>query len=785
MKSYFKFLSRNKLYTAIEAFGLSVALGFVIILASYARMEYGVGKGVKAAKDIYAVGMDEYLGLTWGTPQEFFPSVPEIKQWTRFAEINQMKGVMVGGQYFKTNVYAVDSNFFQMFDYELRGCPRERVLTNEGQAIVSEAFAARVFGKENPIGRTLRCNSFGYGEDAEDLTFTIVGVAQDFDSGDIFNPCDIMLSMKHKEKILARMDNFGEVISFVRLDQGTDPDKVAAKLLDKYVAYWDFYQREGGFLSGSSLVRFDNIYFSDNTSFLFRHGDKQLVDILFIVALVLLISAIFNYINLTVAQAGKRAKEMATRRLLGESIMGVVMRYFRESAVFTTFCFLIGLLLAYAMIPAFCDILDAEISIPLSAGVVCCTVSAILFMSFVCGIVPATVVSRFSPIDVVRGSLRMKSKMWFSKAFIIAQGVVSTVLIAVGMVMALQMHHLATLPVGYNTKDLIMAYTSAIGVELDRQNILVERLKALPEVEEATPGGGTPLNCGNNGVHDETQEVQSFIRMARLDSTAMKMLGIRVLEQYCEPTEGKLWVTETAKRHFNISANHLGIGQHNSKSEYECCGVIADYLVGGALTKDMDNTYNAIMVTYGKNDYYYSMLIKTRGDHDKALAAVRKTCSEVAKDLTGMPLDLECNYIDYYLSDSLKAKHNTMMLVLIFMLVSVLISALGMFAMSVYYSEQQRRQIALRKVMGATTANAVWTLSRRFVVMTAVAMVIALPISIKITTRYLQDFAHRIDFPWWTIPAAAAFTLAIAFASVISRTLKVATGNPVDSIKTE
>ena len=784
MKSYFKFLSRNKLYTAIEAFGLSVALGFVIILASYARMEYGVGKGVKAAKDIYAVGMDDYLGMTWGTPQEFFPSVPEIKQWTRFAEINQMKGVMVGGQYFKTNVYAVDSNFFQMFGYELRGCPRERVLTNEGQAIVSEAFAARVFGKENPIGRTLRCNSFGYGEDAEDLTFTIVGVAQDFDSGDIFKPCDIMLSMKHKEKILARMDNFGEVVSFVRLDQGTDPDKVAAKLLDKYVAYWDFYQREGGFLSGSSLVRFDNIYFSDNTSFQFRHGDKQLVDILFIVALVLLISAIFNYINLTVAQAGKRAKEMATRRLLGESIMGVVMRYFKESAVFTAFCFLIGLLLAYAMIPAFCDILDAEISIPLSAGVLCCTVAVILFISLVCGVIPAVVVSRFNPIDVVKGSLRMKSKMWFSKAFIIAQGVVSTVLIAVGMVMALQMRHLATLPVGYNTKDLIVAYTIDISMRLDRQQILAERLKALPEVEEAVPCCGTPLGCGTNGVHDETQEATSYIRRAMLDSTAMKMLGIKVQEQYCEPTEGKLWVTETAKRHFKISANHLGIGQHNSKPEYECCGVIADYLSGDALSKEMDNTYNVIMVPRS-DDYYVNLLIKTRGNHDKALAAVIKTYSEVAKELTGMPLDLNCNYIDDSLADSLKAKRNTMMLVLTFMLVSVIISALGMFAMSVYYSEQQRRQIALRKVMGATTANAVWTLSRRFVVMTAVAIVIALPISIKIATRYLQDFVHRIDFPWWTIPAAAAFTLVIAFASVISRTLKVATGNPVDSIKTE
>lgn len=303
-------------------------------------------------------------------------------------------------------------------------------------------------------------------------------------------------------------------------------------------------------------------------------------------------------------------------------------------------------------------------------------------------------------------------------------------------------------------------------------------------MEEAVPTGGTPLQCGCNAVLDGEGTIR-WLRMSRLDSTAMNMLGIKVLEQYCAPSENKLWITESGKRYFKVSAESQNFGRmKDGKPNYECCGVISDFISGGALATEMDNTYNAVMVP-AHDGYYYTTLIKTRDDHDNALAAIRKTYSEVAKELTGMPLDFEGKYIDDSLADDLKEKRNTMMLVLTFMLVSVLISALGMFAMSVYYSEQQRRQIALRKVMGATTANAVWTLSRRFVVMTAVAIVIALPVSIKIATRYLQDFVHRIDFPWWTIPAAAAFTLVIAFASVISRTLRVAMGNPVDSIKTE
>ncbi len=119
------------------------------------------------------------------------------------------------------------------------------------------------------------------------------------------------------------------------------------------------------------------------------------------------------------------------------------------------------------------------------------------------------------------------------------------------------------------------------------------------------------------------------------------------------------------------------------------------------------------------------------------------------------------------------------------MLISVMISALGMFAMSVYYSEQQRRQIALRKVMGATVMDAAWTLSRRFLVMSVVAIVLATPLSIKVMRHYLQDFYNQIDFPWWVLVATALFTIIIAFASVISRTLKVAKQNPIESIKTE
>lgn len=779
MKSYLTFLSRNRLYTAIEAFGMSVALGFVVVLGAYTAMEYSVGKAGEKAKEIYAVGTGDYLGMTWGTAQEFFPSIPEIKEWTRVATANNIPGFMVGETFFKTDAYCVDPNFFEFFGYDVRGCRRDRVLTSEDEAIVSESFAAKAFGNGDAIGKTMKYDT---------LTFRIAGVMPDFGKSDIFEPCDVMVSMKYAEKLTAKMDNFGETVPFVRLDKDADPDKVADKLLDKYVDYWkEFeYSREndGKFLWGSTIVRLDKLYFSTISNWKFRQGDKKLVDILLAVALVLLVCAIFNYINLTVAQAGKRAKEMATRRLLGESAWGVVVRYFKESVLFTSACFIIGLMLALCLLPVFEDMLDTRISLSVSPAMMLVAVAALLAISVVCGIIPAMVVSRFNPIDVVKGSLRIKNKMWFSKVFITAQGVVSTVLVAVGLTMTLQMHHLYTLSYGYDKEDIIMAYTGVVGYGLDKQQLLADRLKALPEVVEATPCGGTPLQCDANGVHDENDKVLSWVAMCRLDSTAMKILGIKVIEQYCLPTEGKVWVTESGKRFWGVSAKKPYFGVTNGKPEYECCGVIADYRAGTAMPNAMDKCYNGIMVA-PHDGWYYSMLIKTRGDHDKALAAVKNTCSMVTKEVRGMPLEMNCKYIDDILSDGLKTQRNTMSLVLTFMLVSILISALGMFAMSVYYGEQQRKQIALRKAMGATVTDAVWTLSSRFLVLSMAAIVVAMPFSMKAMQHYLSGFVYRIPMPWWALAFASLFSILVAFISVISRTLKVATANPIEYLKTE
>ncbi len=777
MNTYFKFLSKNKLYTAIEAFGLSVALGFIILLASYARTEFSVGARQPLSKQLYAIGTEDMVGMTLGTGEEFFPSMPEISSWTRIAVYGDAD-ITVDGEYCQVKADVLDTNFLKLFDYRLTGCDRDRILAGEDEVIVSESFAKKAFGGENPVGRTVVFKK---------KNLTVTGTLQDFGPEDPFEPCDIFLSMKVIEGMVMKMDQFGSVQTLVTLADGADPDDVAAKLLDKYCGYWDWFDRDASncdFMYGSSLTRLDKIYFCGREVYNpFRKGDRRTVEVLLAVAFVLLISAIFNYINLTVAQTGGRSKEMATRRLLGESRSGIVRRYIGESFLFTAVCFVLGCVVAVCFRPWMDRMLSTEIVLRPDAVTAGAALLLLCLISLISGLLPAAMVSRFKPIDVVKGDFRFRSKMVFSKIFIVCQNVISTVLIAVALTMTLQMRHLVNLPTGYNTDNLLNVTTWSLGYRnMDAQNELARRLRALPQVEAVGMAMQAPFACGSNGVHIENEKM-SWMKVSGLDSTSFRLLGLNVLEKYSEPLEGTYWLTEEAKRRYGVSAENRVVGKNDyGKSEYECCGIIADYRANDALSRPMEDSHNAVM---NRTSLCSRMIVKVTGDRGEAFTAVSDVWRGVAIDYLGIPKAAKMDYVDDLLDSALTGTRNTMALVSTFMVLAILISALGLLAMSVYYTGQQSRQIALRKIFGSDVRTAVRTLSRDFLLMASAAAVIAVPFCVWAMRRYLLDFYNAIAFPWWVIPVAALLTLIVAAVSILGQTWKAATANPVERLKAE
>ena len=776
--TYLKFLSRNKLYTFIEFFGLSAALGFVILLASYARTEFNVGASRRCSDDIYAVGTGDFIGMTLGTADEFFPSIPEIREYTVFVDEGK-SNIMSGNDWYSACEASVDTNFFKMFPYRLEGCSPDCVLENADEVILSDSFAKKVFGNENPLGRTIIDN---------EVKMTVVGVVEDFGVEDVFLHFDLFTSIHAAESRFDRMDNFGQAIPLVRLGVGADVEKVRRDILGKFMGYWNYYEEEktsNAFFWGASLTRMDEIYFSGLECYgAFRKGERKQVQILFFVALLLLVSAMFNYINLTVAQTGRRAREMATRRLLGEKSSSVTLRYIAESFAFTSACFIIGCLLAYLCRPFFNDVLDADVVLApdfMSVGI---ALGGLVLLSVISAAVPAFIVSGFQPASVVKGDFRFKSKMVFSKVFIVLQCVFSTMLIAVAVTMTAQIDYLSNLPTGYDADNVLQVKASAqIGFSRGAQEALHERLKSLPQVVDAGLCVTTPAACGANGLHDENMQMTGWLRMPQMDTTSLRILGIHVVEKFSELASPKVLLTESSARSLGLGVDRPYVGA--APGEYEVCGTVPDFMVNDALFEPMENEHPAIMIIDGNYKYAAIQLLKIRGDRNEALAAVRNVCREFAKETTGVPSEMEMSYLDDKLAGALKETRNTMLLVMSFMLIAILISSLGLFAMALYFTEQMSRQIAVRKVFGADTGSAVRTMARPFMVMTAVAVVAAVPLTCKCMAYYLEGFHNRIQFPWWALVLAALCTFLISFVSVIGQTFSVATRNPVETLSKE
>lgn len=785
MNSYLKFLSRNKLYTCIEAFGLAFALGFIILLVSYAKTEFSVGKDLVNADKVYALGSGKFYGLTLDTPVEFFPSFPEIDTWTRIANGNE-QDVVVGDEYYRANCTYLDSTFFQMFDYELRGCDRRQVLTNDYDVIVSEAFARKAFAGEDAIGKQLK---------AGDDIFTVCGVLEDFGRRNLFNEKDLFFSIKRAYDLYPSMDNFGNTMTFLTLKPGADPQTLADKLLDKYVDYWpSFYAREGSkgaAMWGSSLTRFDKIYFDDmheNFSVV-KKGNRTLVEVLLLVALILLVSACLNYVNLTVALTGKRAKEMTMRRVLGEQTRGVLFRYFSEAFLFTAACFLLGYLVAWQFKPLFEEWLSTSIPLIPDFQMVVWSVIALLLLSFVSSLLPALLVLQFKPLDVVKGAFQFRSKMLFGRVFIVAQNVISMVLIAVAMTMNSQMHHILSLPLGYKPNDLIAVSAFDLGFTFDIQDILRQRLLALPQVEAVGLAANLPYRTSFNGLHDEEGNT-SWTNYTSMDTTSFRLLGFKVVEQFSAMTDSMCWVDRETQSRYNISAEHPSIESRDKetnsiKTRFKVCGIVENYRCGmGNYVPRFEDSHNVIQLI-GKDGYFWSQLVKVKGDRGEALAAVKKTCKDVMRQLKGYSKELNCSYYDDSMRDALTQERHTMQLVLCFMFLSILISALGLFAMSFNYSEQHSKSIAIGKIMGASVRESIWKLSRRFILLSLVAIVLAVPFCVKAMNYYLQDFYNRIDFPWLVIFLSAFITILVVILSILGQTIRIANRNPIEGIKTE
>lgn len=765
MKSYLKFLSRNKLYTAIEAVGLAVSLAFVIIIGSYVWQQYAVTWENPDRERVYVPGTPGFPALTYGFP-DAIGDIPEIESVSRMC--NVVVYPVIRGENTEAESVGVEPEFFEI-------CPQFHfvegsadVLSAPTNAILSASFARK---HSLSVGEALEISGSSY----------VVGAILEDLKGTVIKPYDIFLNAAVYKDVWQPFDNYGSTVTLIKVRPETDRkelyDKLESVCKDVYSSIYG-----QSFFEHLELSRYDELFFKETEGF-FRHGDKATLRILMLVGLLLLLSAILNYINLSVALTGKRAKEMAVRQLSGASSAGIIWKYLAESIAFTAVCFAAGLLLAEAFCPAMNALLnnpDIPIKIIWSPGYVFAYIVIILLVGVLCGIFPAMMSGRYNPVDVMKGGYRRRSKMVFSKVFIVLQNALAVILIALAITMEAQMHKTQERPMNCNIENIF--FLKDFSGEDNAP--LKDALEALPCVRRIGRSSGVPGSI-NMGQYSTTRDGQDILyKLIRMDSTAFSMFGFDILEDFHAPQFNSVWFSDKSFAATGFDSDYHDISGTLSRRTKGCeqvAGVFKSFPTNSANIGEED--YAIVSLMRSEDIPFAGWVIETTPDRKAAKAQIMEAYDNCikGKQIYGSL----AFWVDENIAEAWKPARNNMRLVEIFMLLSIIIALLGLVAMSTYYADEKSCDIAVRKVFGGTVDTEAQRTIREYMVLVGIACVIGIPIAVYAAQEYLKDFIYRLEGYWWIFVVAVLLTGLIAFVSVIWQVFKAAKTNPAIELKKE
>lgn len=787
-------MSRNKLYTAIEAVGLAVSLAFVILIGSYVVQQYEVAHESPQWKRTFVLGTNEFLGLTYWDKEELKMNIPEVQAATHAAMLWQPL-IRQGDQLLQCAGMEADADFFKVFpEYHLVEGSAEDFVGKE-DILISESLARKLsVDGDNLIGKVIN---------VDQSNRIIKGVFADFDST-FFMPYDIITHIS--ETWAAEQErNFGSIGSYTtwfRVREDADPadvrNKVSALLHKNYDPIWSAEN-----VNAWKAYRMDEAFFTTSDSNgLTRQGNAQMLRLLTVVVLLLLLSAVFNYVNLSLALTDKRSKEMATRRLLGADKTDILWKYIGESVTFTAVCFGAALLLADFLAPMMNSLVSTgdpdelmlgmgdtrvRLSFMMTPGYILAYIAGILLLGTICGLLPAIVASRYEPIDVIKGTLRRHNKMVLSKVFIVVQNVLSVFLIALALVMEVQMRHMLTRPMHAASENRYYIEYSA--KNYDMMKLFKDKVEQLPFVTKAGVGRGIPglINMTIGIKVDEEHHVDMPVILC--DSTYFKLLGLEVEEDFGHPLTHSLWMSRSAFNAAGVSDTTTifprRINMNGAQPEF-IGGVVTDFPARPA-SESSQNPNGGVIVTRDEELRYANcMLIGTTGEDDSYDKAIRQAYREYRLETSGVEEPAwRYGFVRDINRKMLAPVKRTLRLVELFAVLAVLISLLGLLAMSTYFADENTKQIAVRKVFGSDVTHETWRNVRSYMVLTGIACAIGIPLAVWVARMYLERFAYRVENYGWVFVVAVIISLAIAFGTVLWQTLKAAKTNPAVELKKE
>lgn len=782
MKSYIKFLSRNKAYTLINVLGMSVSLMFVVLIGAFAWQEWHIDRQFDNLDRIFVMSNKSGSGARWTSTNwrvqgMLRPRFPEIENTTALRQHTvTLKDEQGMGH--DALMLLTDSTFNDFFPLPLIEGDWKQILSRPQTAVITTEFASEMYGEENPIGHTMLLN--------DSVPVVVEGLMEPIKNtsfgGSASNPVKVITNFELMQYIdwwaySPNLNQIGQTEVLLMAPRGVDLSQNAPQY-QKQITESGYPQYTEGWNSTLEILPLDGLYLTDIETAAFSKGSYSMMILLVIIGGAVLLFSFMNYINLTVAQASNRAKEMATRRLLGSSRASIMWKLISESTLLCAFSMMIGIGLAFLLAPYLSSLLNVNINLALcfNAITVSALIGVILVMGLLAGIVPAMLISAAKPIDVVRGSYRRRSKMVFSKVFITIQCFLTIVMIGCTITIYVQYKHLANAPLGYDYQNVMWMQFNDLG-KLTRFKSEVAKLSC---VQTVSHGSSMPMFRGhNNTVEIDGKNIGFQIFWG--DENWLKVFGIEPLSDNRD--ESAWFVNSELLSELNLTADSpvFPYGYHNNDPQ-KIRGLLPDIKLGTVNS----NSDKPMMLRISNDNADFNLqymggnllFIRTLGDNADALSQI----TDLYETTFGEPYYNNLPYVDQLIDSQFVWAKRLSLLVGLFAIIALVVSMLGMYAISTYSVQQRATEIAIRKVNGDNARGVVGRMLKPFIVYVLIAFAFAVPAIYYLMNSWLVTQSYHIPVYWWIYAAAGLICLFVAVFTILSKTCQAANANPVKAL---
>jgi len=818
IKNYFKTawrnLWKNKTFSFINIAGLAIGMAACLLILQYVSFQLSYDQFNKNASDIYRVSNDRYQHgkliqhgtITYsGVGPAMQADYPEVVNHTRVEPsgktIISYNLKKIGEQ----NTFYVENSFLSMFSYPLVAGNAATALSDPHTVILSQTLAKKIFEVVDDNYASLLGKGIIAGSDS--TPYKITGISKDVPENSHLQ-FDLLLSYitlytgpnawKEAEYDFTDSDFW----HYVQLKHGTNYKALEAK-------FPAFSQRhfQGDKISGSDekfyLQPLSKAHlYSDFEYEIGETGSATVVWGLLIIAVLIIVIAWVNYINLATAKSMERAKEVGVRKVSGATKQQLIRQFLSESLIINIIALCISLLIVTLVQHGFNSLVKYQLSLPylfqkgLSGYSITATLIGLIVIGiFVSGFYPAFVLSSFKPILVLKGKFTSSGKgAILRKALVVGQFAITVALIIGSFVVYKQLKFVNAQNLGMNISQMLIVkppeLTNWDSTFIDRENSFTDQLKQLPHVMGATtswniPGGETGRSFAVRRV-DQDSTVRFTMRHSGIGMDYLKVYKIKLLAgrdyTYTDfnPDFGKLHniiLNESAIKLLGYSSPQDAIGKTiiRWQKKWDIVGVIDNYHQK-SLRYPVEPTM--LFPAYGTGSYI-SVKTDTR-DLPATVAAIRKKFDTFFPGNLFDYFFLDDHFNEQYKNDKLFGK-----VFAIFAGFAIFIACLGLLGLSLFATAQRTKEIGVRKVLGASVTNIVALLSKDFIKLVVIAFVIASPVAWFIMHNWLRDFAYRIEISWWIFLGAGLLAVLIALGTISFQAVKAAIANPVKSLRTE